>query len=543
MGDRPYRGLVFDGASCWAREICLWFMVCGVLCSSHLGVARDVPITILCTTDIHGHILPGRDYEGRRNVGGLLRCASAIEAVRAECANVIYVDCGDLVQGAPENGLTRGQLAVRAINWLRCDAWVLGNHDFDWGIETLARLHDMTSAPMLAANIRGADLQGRLPKLRPYVVKEIEGVRIALIGLTTPGTPAWLRHDLRGDIVFENSVDSLRRVMPAVRRERPDILILLAHQGLPEFQDDHANEILSIVRECPEFDLIFGGHTHKNVPGVRLGRTLYVQAGYFANWLARVDLTFDTVRRDINVRSFSIVEIGTNWQECAELRRALGRDLETTEKTISREIGYCENSISARSRGTSISGMQELIARAILWRTRADAVLVGQYGEEGFEPGKITVADVWRAIPYENTIGLISLTPGELRMVLEENATWKDSRHALTLWGLQWDAGASASNSGAPRLRWPNGQPVHGRQRIRVAVSSYVLASGGRRYSWLPALARRPECRLSMTGIDTRGAVIDYVRKVKRIGTDLETVASAVVTHSKNDADEQRAQP
>jgi 2',3'-cyclic-nucleotide 2'-phosphodiesterase/3'-nucleotidase len=520
-----------------------WLGVCLVcLGGQPASYGRDIRITILCTTDVHGHILPGRDYNGNKNVGGLLRCASAIEAVRSEETNVICVDGGDLVQGAPESGVTKGILAVRALNWLRYDAWALGNHDFDWGLDALSKLHNETRVPMLAANLSGEGVQRMLPRLQPWLVKDVDGVRIAFVALTTPGTPAWLPPDARAGIEFERSASALRRVLPAVRHARPDVWVLLAHQGLPEFQDDHANEILQIAREFPEWDVIFGAHTHKIVPGTRIGRSLYVQAGYFGNWLARVDLTFDNVTRKITELSSRAVEIGTNWPEHAGLRQYLGSDLRKTEALLGRELGVCERALTAKDSAAGLSDMQELIARAIAWKTGADAVLVGRYGEEGLEAGPLTVADLWRAIPYENTVGLISLTPAELRSVMEEVACWARTEHRLTLWGLYFDDGEASGGSAraAPVLRWPNGAPVHGRQRLRIAVSSYALASGGRRYTALAALVRRPETRLEMTGIDTRSAVIEYVQKRKRIGADAGPLQLSDGTCAKNMPNERR---
>ena len=130
--------------------------------------ARQVPITLLCTTDVHGHVLPYRDSVSGKDVGGMLRCASAIEEIRGKSPNTLYVDCGDLFQGTAESWLTRGRIMTRTLEWLRCDAWVLGNHDFDWGLEALADLHDQTSLAMLAANLVVLpDSTNRLSKVRP----------------------------------------------------------------------------------------------------------------------------------------------------------------------------------------------------------------------------------------------------------------------------------------------------------------------------------------------------------------------------------------
>lgn len=536
------RGICFQGAAFAMRLFGPWILA-GLfwLWNTPACRARDIEITILCTTDIHGHLLSARDYEGNTDVGGFLRCASAIEAVRAQRKHVICVDCGDLVQGAPESGITQGLLAVRALNDMGYDAWVLGNHDFDWGVQVLARLHDESRVPMLAANLAGENLRASLPRVRPWILKEVEGVRIAFVGLTTPGTPAWLPTDLREGIEFEESIVALRRVIPEVRSLNPDIWILLIHQGLPEFKDDHANQLLQIAREFPVWDVILGGHTHKVVPGTRLGRSLYVQAGYFGNGLAQIDLTFDNVSRRISHLSSAVIAVGTNWPEHAGLRASLGKDLQNAERGLKRIIGWCESAFSSGGPRGGPSEIQDLIARAVAWKTGADGVLVGYYGEEGLERGPLSVADVWRAIPYENSIGLISLTPAELRMVMDEVSAWEGSPYVQRLWGLRLDGKEmKKTESDSAILRWPNGTPVHGRQRLRIAASSYALASGGRRYPVLRALAQRPEALLQMTDIDTRSAVIEYVRKQKRIRAENGLLKSNDTTRTESVPNERR---
>ena len=262
--------------------------------------ARQVPITILCTTDVHGHVLPYLDSTSGKEVGGMLRCATAIEEIREKEPNVLYVDCGDLIQGSAESWLTRGRIMTRTMEWLRCDAWVVGNHDFDWGIDALAALHDQTSLNMLSANlIVRPDATNRLYKVMPYVIKDVDGVRVAIVGLTTPGIPTWTRPELLGDVGFGRSVGALAGIMPSVRAEKPDIMVLLVHQGYRELGDDNANEVNQLARSFPEFDVMLGGHLHKPLASARLNGVLYSQAGYYGNWLGRVDLVFDTVRKKV----------------------------------------------------------------------------------------------------------------------------------------------------------------------------------------------------------------------------------------------------
>ncbi len=476
--------------------------------------ARQVPITLLCTTDVHGHVLPYRDSVSGKEIGGMLRCASAIEEIRGRTPNVLYVDCGDLFQGTAESWLTRGRIMTRTLEWLRCDAWVLGNHDFDWGLDALADLHDQTSLSMLAANLVVLpDSTNRLTKVRPFVIKEVDGVRVAVVGLTTPGIPTWTRPEMLGNLAFKRSVDALAAVMPSVRAERPDVMVLLVHQGYQEQGDDNANEVNRIARSFPEFDVMLGGHLHRPVASARLNGVLYSQAGYYGNWLGCVEIVYDTVQKKVVGKKADAIPIGDRYAEHAELAAVLRADLEKTESYLDERLGYAETGLVASVNAPGQSPVQQLICRAIIRAVKADIALHGILAEGSIGPGPITRADIWQIIPYENRVGVVELTLTDLREILEENARRVGSSHFLGVYGLAYDLHPDAPPGERVRnLRLADGSKPHARKRFRVAMNSYSLSSGGGRFPMLREIAERPESRLELTDIDTRSAVVDYVR-------------------------------
>ena len=477
--------------------------------------ARQVPVTILCTTDVHGHVLPYRDFDGEEEIGGMLRCASAIEEVRRTAPHVLYVDCGDLIQGTAESWLTRGRIMTRTLEWLRCDAWLLGNHDFDWGVDALVALHDQTSLNMLCANLAvRPDSTNRLYKVKPFVIKDVDGVRVAIVGLTTPGIPTWTRPDMLGEFGFARSVAALAGIMPSVRAERPDIMILLVHQGYQELGDDNANEVNQLARSFPEFDLMLGGHLHRPLASVRLNGVLFSQAGYYGNWLGRVDLVFDTVRKKVVNKTAELISVEDRYQEDEGLKAVLRADLDKAKSTLSEDLGVAETGLVASAKLPAQSPVQQLICKAIAGAAKADLVLHGLVAEESIEPGPITRADIWRIIPYENRIGVAELTIQDVRDILEENARQAGSMHFLGVHGLSYELHPNAPPGERVRnLCLADGSKPHARKRFRVAMNSYTLASGGGRFPALREIVERPESRLEMTDVDTRTAVVEYVRK------------------------------
>src|SRR6184192_1853062 len=151
-----------------------------------------VCISILHTTDIHGHILPTSDYDGNPDRGGLARCVTQIRRWRRKNRNSILIDVGDVYQGTEVSLRSKGALMIDLFNHLKYDAWIVGNHEFDWGVERFMNALAKSNMPVLAANM---SLEGKpggeiLPfaKIQPSILKEIDGIKIAIIGLTTPGS-------------------------------------------------------------------------------------------------------------------------------------------------------------------------------------------------------------------------------------------------------------------------------------------------------------------------------------------------------------------
>ncbi len=472
--------------------------------------ARLVEIRILHTTDLHGRILPTCDYQGRAEVGGLLRCATLIGQLRAEREHVLLVDCGDLYQGAAESLLSEGRVMIRALDHLKYDAWILGNHEFDWGLDKITARQGEARTPVLAANI--VTREGRpqpLHRLQPFLLREFDGVKVAVVGLITPGVPSWSLPDLLGDLEFERSVAALQRVMPAVRAAQPDIVLVATHQGWRPQGDDHANEVNAIARQFPELTAIIGGHSHVVEAARPLDEVVFTQAGYYGVWLGCLDLAYDTVARRVVRRDPRVIEVADRYPPDPGLAQELADDLDRARAYLKEEVGRAADELSALPDAEGRSPVQQLICRAIAEAVSADAVFHGTLSKEPVAAGPITRATVLDVIPYENRIGVALLTAEEILDIARENAGRRGTSSHMGLWGLQ----VIAPPGGTPMVRMPDGSPLHPRKRLRVAFNSYVLASGGTRFPRLREICFRPESRLEITARDTRGAVTDYIRR------------------------------
>jgi len=497
--------------------------------------AREVTITFLHTADIHGHVAAVRSNREKEPGGpgvpggGLLRCATLIREIRRQDANVILIDCGDLFQGAPESYLTRNRIIVEAVRQLRYDALVTGNHEFDGGVDALRRFYAQAQIPVLAANIH-SPREPVLPGMCPFLCKDVDGVRVVIVGLSNPLIPLWSRPRLMGDVTVEASLRALRRLMPLVRKQKPDILVLAAHQGWRKWGDNPANEINAIARAFPEFNVILGAHTHQVVAWKTVNGVAYTQAGCYGLWLGVVRLVFDTQTRRVKSKQIQLLAVDSSVAPDKALEDQVAKSLNETKTYLNQAVGVAAVELKPTSHVRGQSAIQTLIAAAIAERVNADVVIHRALSDESLRAGRISMRDVWRIVPYDNYIGVAHLTLDELRQILEENSGFFKSREFRGVYGLTYDlepkaaAGARISNirltGGQGKCRMQNAECRIGGDkmlmpgRVRVAFNSYDMASAGGRLLRLRAILDQNTSRLKeYPDVDTRAAVCAYIRR------------------------------
>ena len=284
-----------------------------------LAHTAQVTVTVLATTDMHGNLYPvdyGTDQPAAR---GLAKMATVIRAAEAENPNHLLIDCGDTIQGTPlefvYQTLVRtgsGPLGLRpakplerdpmmaAMNRLGYAAMTLGNHEFNFGLKNLDKARSEANFPWLSANTAVAPGGSGKP-FAPYLVKTVAGVKIAVVGITTPAIPSWEKPENIGSYRFLPAVDALKKAVAELRaREQPDIIVVAAHSGMGRNLDTNQPEnpeedvVYSLATEVPDVDAIVFGHSHRQLEGRLLGKVLVVQPKNWAISLARLDFTMES---------------------------------------------------------------------------------------------------------------------------------------------------------------------------------------------------------------------------------------------------------
>jgi len=464
-------------------------------------------VVLIATTDLHGHATDWDYVADRPFAGGLVRVAAVVDSLRARYpGQVVVVDAGDLLQGDPfatyfaRVASVVPHPLVEAMNLAGYDAATLGNHDFDWGLPFLRRAVADARFPYVSANIYATTGDSLL--YAPYRVIQRQGVRIAITGLTTPGTMVWNRDQLGGRVRVAPIAAAALPVLAAMRRDA-DIAVALVHSGMDGRasydtagvgQEDAAASLAGLPARP---DVVVVGHSHRELRDSVIGGVHFVQPRPFGESVSVVHL--DLAREDED----------SQWR----VRRVRAELVSTRDVVASpllaRRLGPARDSVRAWARtpiGLALGPMRAGAARAepdpILAfvqevqrrRTGAELSAASVFDlRAGFDADTIRIAHVLALYPFDNTLRAVRMSGSQLKAYLEWSARYflvdPVGRIALndSVPGYNYDMVAGASY--AIDLRRPvgdriqglsvRGRPVEPTDSFTMAVNSYRQTGGG----------------------------------------------------------------
>lgn len=457
--------------------------------------ARGPVVSILHTTDLHGHVRPGPNQAGAPDLGGLARCADQIARWREENPRHLLVDGGDVFQGTPYGQADGGGLLFDLLGRQRYDAWVIGNHEFDFGTDLLAERVARCAVPALAANlVVDRDLARRL-RVRPWLVREVDGIRIGIVGLTTPGIPFWLPPEYLGGVEVTDPVPALGQAMGELEKQGVDAVVVVAHMGWRREGDDFANLIHTVAGAQPRVALIVGAHTHRNHPMVQVVDVPYTQADHWGAHAGRADLVFDAAARRVVAVEARTVRMDRLVDEDPAVMEVAGPALAAADASLARPLARLSVPLAGNSQRGRPADTDRLVAVALREALAVDgtavgAVLGGPFRAEGLGAGTVTWADLWTMLPYENVVVTGSVAASELAGILREaEGAGSTGGGPRTLVGLEPVRDADGAVAGFAR---PGGGVLPADEPVVLAVNSYDAASAGRRLLLLRALLDRP---------------------------------------------------
>ena len=474
-----------------------------------------VDLIVASTTDVHGR-LRGWDYyaDGADTARGLARAATIVDSLRrAHSGRVILVDAGDLLQGNPLTYVaarrdTAGvHPVIAAMNAMGYDAAAVGNHEFNYGLTTLRAAIHSARFPFLAANVvpLGRERNAK-PLFSPFRVVERGGVRVGIVGATTPGAMVWDRENLQGRLLVKDIVPSVRQAVREVRRRGAQAVVVVMHSGLsgPSSYDTVATGLPSenvaarVAREVTGVDLIVFGHSHQEVADTTINGVLLVQPRNWATSVAVATLTLERLRQNWKVvrKRGELVRVSGR-PEHAGVVAAVERVHQSTVAWVNETLGTTATPWRADSSRVVDTPLIDFILEVERRATGADLAATAAFDlNASLDTGGVTIAEVARLYPYDNTLRAIRITGKQLRAFLEYSAryyrTIATGEVAATLVdplvpGFNFDIVAGADytldlskplGQRVTRLEF-NGRRVTDADSFTLALSNYRQSGGG----------------------------------------------------------------
>jgi 2',3'-cyclic-nucleotide 2'-phosphodiesterase/3'-nucleotidase len=382
-------------------------------------------ITLLETSDLHGHIYPFDYFRAREAHIGLAKVATLVDAIRAEGQPVLLLDAGDTIQGSAlayyhhRKHPGPPEPTMKAMSYLRFDAMAVGNHEFNFGLPAIEASQSAASFPWLSANIVDDDGE---PFFTPYLVKELDGVRVGILGLITKNVPNWEAPDNYAGLHFLDTVEVASRYVPLLRqKERVDAVVVLTHQGLEidletgaSNETEYENQVYQLTREVPGIDVVLTGHAHQTVPPQELNGVVVCQPGSWGDTLCRIDLFFEKdPSGHLRVARWEGANLSTTDyapdQKMLQLAEPYHQRALAYINSIVGEAAEPINGERARFRDTPL---MDLLQRVMLEESGADLSLSAllPYRFEGFPAGPITVQQLFSFYIYDNTMVVLEVS-------------------------------------------------------------------------------------------------------------------------------------
>lgn len=474
-----------------------------------LPIIAPLEVMVVATSDVHGYVR-GWDYYTDKpdTVRGLSRAATIIDSLRRVSPSFpVVVDAGDFLQGTPlafvaaRVDSTMKHPVIAAMNAVQYDAAAIGNHEFNYGVSTLDRAKREASFPLLAANVYRAD--GTRP-FQSWAVSLRRGIKIAIVGATTPGSAVWDRDNLSaGRLTVRDIVPDVRTAVQEARDAGAAVVVVVVHSGLnePSSYDTVVTKLPSenvaarLAREVPGIDLIVYGHSHKEMPDTVIGSTLLMQP---KNWATSVAVARLRVERRNN--RWRVVSKRSTTIPTAR-RKENAQVLAVTQEGHREAVRYATTPIGSTTtawRADSARVIDTPLIDFILETERkaAGTQLASTAAfslDASLAAGPITISRLAALYPYDNTLRAVRITGTQLREYLEQSAryfrTTVDGSVAVdpSVPGYNYDIVSGVdytidvSKPAGERLTKLeyNGQPVAATDSFTMALNNYRQTGGG----------------------------------------------------------------
>lgn len=520
-----------------------------------LLTAEDLKLDIVFSNDVHGGIdraaatFINPQFPPMLGGGGV--AASLIKQVRSysdgRMRDNLLVDAGDFFQGHPIGTVTKGKAIIEYMNDVKYDVMTLGNHDYDTGEEALEEALTLAKFPILASNIVNRET-GKLPYyLKPYIIVEKMGLRIAIIGFTTTDTEKMSFPENIKNVDFTDEKEALNKYIPIVRdQEKADIVIVLGHAGLPydpesayKSRYDNSGVPLSenryaswgwdsqeLAHEVKGIDLIIGGHMHKGFPKPWIDpitHTMAIQGYAYGSNLGWITLLIDKDSKTVSgyetpaIREGMLITLFEDeFVPDPEISKKIAEQQAIAEKGMDEVVGYAGVYLS-RINTDAQSLMGNTIVDAMRAEVGADFAFMNLGGvRSDIKAGPVTYRNVFEVMPFDNQIVSFNCTGEFLRRIIETRV--EGGRHGLVVSGCKLVYSKKRKNFDRVTSLSIGGKPWDPNKIYKCTTTDFLMQGN----AGLTLLTQVPEDQITYHMINLRDGIVHYFQKNSPVKTKID---------------------
>lgn len=466
---------------------------------------KTLDFTIIHTNDNHGKF-----WRNRHGEVGMAARKTVIDRIRTEVESeggkVLVLSAGDINTGVPESDIQEAKPDFIGMNMIGYDAMALGNHEFDNTLDVLLKQEQWANFPFLAANIFYRN-SNRLV-FKPYVMEDLEGVRVAILGLTTEDTEALAMKDNVKDIYFTDAVDTAEEWVPKlIHDEKADIVIGLTHIGhyLNARYGSNAPGDVTLARDVDGVDIIVGGHSQEKMEKPDIKNSTYIlQAWEWGKYVGRADFTYyyvddfdgkghrKGVLKMINYRLIPVNLKKSVLVDGKEVKKTIEAEIpedptvlaalkpyqEKAQKLLLKPVGSLDRAMPGERSlvRSKPAAMGILMATAQKEKTKAHLGVINGGGiRTGFPAGTITEKDVLSVQPFGNMVCYVELTGTELKRFVEDVAAIEPTNGGFA----HFSGNVKLVMAGDTLIKLEiDGMPVKKDKVYRLAINEFSAAGG-----------------------------------------------------------------
>lgn len=453
-------------------SVLMVFTLCFQIATVDVHAAAEKEIVLFHTNDTHARVEEGK-YAGM----GFAKIATYIKEQKAKNPNMLVVDAGDTFHGQTIATLVKGESIVKIMNQIGYDAMAAGNHDFDYGKDRLVELAGMTNFPVLASNVKKED---GTSLLKDYIIKEVDGVKFGIFGLSTPET-AYMTHPKNVEgITFADPIKEAKKMVEELKG-KADVIVVLGHIGL-----DESSKVTSekIIKEVEGIDVFVDGHSHTTLEkGKLVGNTLIVSTGEYDKNLGKVTLKFADIKLVSKEASLLSKEEAANIAEDQEVVKVVTDIKESQKKVLSEVVGKTSVVLDGEREHvrTGETNLGNLITDAMIDLTKAEVAITNGGGiRASINKGEITKEEIITVLPFGNYIVTKNLTGKQILAALEHGTDSapepKGAYPHVAGMTYKVDANKPAGNRVCDVM--VNGKPLKLERSYLVATNDFMAAGG-----------------------------------------------------------------